>query len=436
MPRTNRSIALPPRAGAVLAAVLAAAVLSGALGACGSAEAPPQMPPPEVAALQIQPGAMPLDLEYAARLRGAREVEVRARVSGILLERRYEEGAAVKEGELLFRIDPAPFRATVARARGDLNVRRAELAQATRERDRIVPLQERGVLSARERDAAIAAFETARAAAEAAEAQLRTAELDLSYTEVRAPISGLTSREARSEGSLVTAGTDSSLLTSIVQADRLYVEFAMPADQAARVRRALAQRGEDALRVDLVAPDGGVVARGARIEFVAPRVGDETGTVGVRAVLDNREQALLPGQVARARLAGVTLPDVIAIPKRAVMRGQDGTFVWVVGDDGTAQPRPVKLGASNGNFVVVADGLQAGDRAIVDGVLKVQPGVPVRAVAYVPPGQAAETQAASATGAGAPAAAPASAAAPPPPVAAESRRGGAARAAETREGRT
>jgi membrane fusion protein (multidrug efflux system) len=328
---------------------------------------------------------MPLDLEYAARLRGAREVEVRARVSGILLERRYEEGAPVQEGELLFRIDPAPFRAAVARARGDLDVRRAELAQATRERDRIVPLQERGVVSARERDAAIAAYETARAAADAAAAQLRTAELDLSYTEVRAPISGLTSREARSEGSLVTAGTESSLLTSIVQADRLYVEFAMPADEAGRVRRALSERGADAVRVDLVAPDGAPVARGARIEFVAPRVGDETGTVGVRAVLDNREQALLPGQVGRARLAGVTLPDVIALPKRAVMRGQEGTFVWVVGADGTAQPRPVKLGTANGNYVVVAEGLQAGDRAVVEGVTKVQPGLPVRAVAYAPP---------------------------------------------------
>jgi membrane fusion protein (multidrug efflux system) len=186
----------------------------------------------------------------------------------------------------------------------------------------------------------------------------------------------------------VTAGTDSSLLTSIVQADRLYVEFAMPADEAARVRRALEERGADAVRVDLVAPDGALVARGARVEFVAPRVGDETGTVGVRAVLDNREQALLPGQVARARLAGVALPDVIAIPKRAVLRGQEGTFVWIVGDDGKAQPRPVKLGATNGNHVVVADGLRAGDRAIVDGVMKVQPGVPVKAVAYVPPGPA------------------------------------------------
>jgi membrane fusion protein (multidrug efflux system) len=389
MSRPTLSASLPTGAGAALTALLLAAALAG----CGGAEAPPAMPPPEVTALEIRPGAMPLDLEYAARLRGAREVEVRARVSGILLERRYEEGAAVKEGELLFRIDPAPFRAAVARAQGDLNVRRAELAQATRERDRIVPLQERGVVSARERDAAIAAYETARAAADATGAQLRTAELDLSYTDVRAPISGLTSRETRSEGSLVTAGTDSSLLTSIVQADRLYVEFAMPADEAARVRRALAERGADAVRVDLVAPDGELAAGGARVEFVAPRVGDETGTVGVRAVLDNREQALLPGQVARARLAGVALPDVIAIPKRAVLRGQEGTFVWVVGDDGKAQPRPVKLGATNGNHVVIAAGLRAGDRAIVDGVMKVQPGQPVRAVAYVPPTAAEPAQA-------------------------------------------
>lgn len=379
-----------------------------ALGGCGEAPAPPAMPPPEVGVLEIKPGAMPLDLEYAARLRGAREVEVRARVSGILQERLYQEGAAVKEGELLFRIDPAPFRAAVARARGDLDVRRAELAQATRERDRIVPLQERGVVSASERDAAIAAYETARAAADAAQAQLRSADLDLSYTQVRAPISGLTAREVRSEGSLVTAGTESSLLTNIVQADRLYVEFAMPADEAARVRRAVDERGEGGIRVDIVGADGGMVARGARIEFVSASVGDATGTVGVRAVLDNREQALLPGQVARARLAGVALPDVIALPKRAVMRGQEGTFVWVVGDDGKAQPRPVRLGTTNGNFVVVADGLQAGDRAIVDGVMKVQPGAPVRAVTLQ-----ATAGAAPARGSAAEAAAPAGAGAQP-----------------------
>jgi membrane fusion protein (multidrug efflux system) len=381
MLRSTRLHDLPARRRAPAVGALLLAALAG----CGGAEAPPPPPPPEVAVLEIRPGAMPLDLEYAARLRGAREVEVRARVGGILLERLYEEGAAVRAGELLFRIDPAPYQAAVAGARGELNVRRAELAQATRERDRIVPLQERGVVSARERDAAIAAYETARAAAEAAEAQLRSAQLDLSYTEVRAPIAGLTAREARSEGSLVTAGTESSLLTSIVQADRLYVEFAMPAAEAGRVRRALAERGDDAVRVDLVAPDGTPVARGARIEFVASRVGDATGTVGVRAVLDNREQALLPGQVARARLAGVALPDVIAIPKRAVLRGQEGTFVWVVGGDGNAQPRPVRLGTTSGNAVVVDQGLGAGDRVVVDGVIKVQPGVPVRAVPYEAP---------------------------------------------------
>jgi membrane fusion protein (multidrug efflux system) len=401
----------PRRPASVAAAcALTLAILAG----CGGGGAPPAMPPPEVATVDVRPGEMPLDLEYAARLRGIREVEVRARVSGILLERRYQEGAAVQAGDLLFRIDPAPFRAAVERARGELGVQRAELARATRERDRLVPLLERGVVSRRDADAAIAAFEAARAGVAAAEAQLRTAELDLSYTDVRAPISGLTSREAVSEGSLVTAGSDSSLLTHIVQADRLYAEFAMPAEEAARVRNALARRGPDAVRVDLAGGDGAVVARGARIEFVAPRVGDETGTVGVRAVLDNDGSVLLPGQVARARLGGVTLPDVVAIPKRAVMRGQGGTFVWVVGAENKVEPRPVRLGTPNGNAVVVADGLKAGDRVIVDGVIKVQPGVPVRPVALQADGSAAPGADAAPRGAAEPreAAAPSEATAP------------------------
>lgn len=369
-------------------------LLCSALAACGDAPDPGGMPPLEVGTLEVRPSSLVLPLEYPAQLRGVREIEVRARVSGILLERLYREGSRVREGDLLFRIDPAPFRAEVARARAELEVQRANLQQAQREHERILSLYEQKLVSLRERDAAIAAYESAKAAVAAAEAALRRAELDLSYTEVRAPIGGLTSREARSEGSLVAAGTDSSLLTRIVQTDRLYVEFAMPERESASVRTALEGPDADSIHVRLTDARGTAIGEAARIEFMAPDVGDDTGTVAVRAVLDNPDGKLLPGQVVRARIEGVTLPGSFVIPKRAVMHGMQGTFVWVVDGEDKVAPRPVRLGVTNGNDVAVIEGLEAGERIVVDGILKVQPGVPVKPV---PITQAAEGGAALAT---------------------------------------
>jgi membrane fusion protein, multidrug efflux system len=361
------------RAGATLFATL--------LAACGVPQPPQALqgpPPAVVGSLTVAARDLPLSLEYPAQLRGVREVEVRARVTGILLERLYEEGSTVESGDVLFKIDPAPFRAVAERARAELDVRRADLRQAELERDRIEPLREQGVASVRDRDNALAAYEAARAAVAAAEAELRTAELELSYTDVRAPIAGVTSREVRSEGSLVTAGDDSSLLTYLVQTDRLYVEFALPDGEAGLVRAALAEDSSE-VAVRVIGVPGAPASATARIEFIAPRVDDSTGTVAIRALLDNADGALLPGLVARARIEGVAVNGALVIPKRAVMRGAAGTFVWRIGDDGTVAPSPIELGASSGNDTAVVAGLASGDRIVVDGILKVQPGAPVNA---------------------------------------------------------
>jgi len=195
------------------------------------------MPAPEVAVATVAAGDLPLLLEYTGRAAGSRDVEVRARVGGILLERLFEEGSAVRKGDVLFRIDPAPYRAAAAQARAELGVARARLNEAQRQRDRIVPLFEKNAASQRQRDEAVSQYEVGAANVAAATASLQTAELDLGYTDVRAPISGLTSREARSEGSLVAANDDTSLLTRIVQTDPIYVEFALPETEAAIVRR-------------------------------------------------------------------------------------------------------------------------------------------------------------------------------------------------------
>jgi membrane fusion protein, multidrug efflux system len=359
-----------------LRGLLYAAFMS-TLAACGGQSGPPSMPPTEVGILEVKPSALALALEYAAQLRGVREVEVRARVSGILLKRLYLEGSPVKEGDLLFRIDPAPFRAEVARARAEVGVQEANYQQALHERDRVLQVYEQKLVSSRDRDNAIAGFESARAGVEAARASLNRAQLDLSYTDVRAPISGLTSREARSEGSLVEAGEDSSLLTHIVQSDRLYVQFSV-SDSEAESLRAAQSANHEPLNVRVVDTQGNTLSEKAPIEFIAPSIGNGTGTVEVRATLTNENGRLIPGQVARARVEGVNVPGSLVIPKRALMHGMQGPFVWVVGADNKAQPRPVKLGVASGNNVAVSDGLQSGDRVVVEGILKVQPGVALK----------------------------------------------------------
>ncbi len=349
------------------------------LAACGGPPPAPPMPPPvEVGVVDVMPSALPLALEYPAQLKGVREVEVRARVSGILLERRYDEGERVEAGEVLFRIDPDPFRAEVARARAALALAEANLSQTRRERDRILPLVEQRLASPRDRDNALSAFESAEANLDAARAALRTAELELSYTEVRAPISGLTSREVRSEGSLVTAGTDSSLLTYIVQADRLYVDLAVADTDADLVRAALAS-GAEKVGVSVSDAQGRPIAEMGRIEFVSPRVDDATGTVAIRAVLDNAN-GVVPGRIVRARIEGVSVANALVIPKRAVMHGAQGAYVWTVDGNGQPVPTPIELGALSGNDVAVVAGLSPGARVIVEGTLKVRPGAPVNAV--------------------------------------------------------
>ncbi len=322
---------------------------------------------------------MQLSLEHAAQLRGIREIEVRAQVSGILLKKAYREGSRVRATDLLFRIDPAPFEADVERARADLAVQQANLSQARRERDRILQIYDQKLASMHDRDTALATVEGAEASVAGAEAALRKAKLDLSYTEVRAPISGLTSREARSEGSLVTAGSDSSLLTRIVQTDRLYVDFSIPESEAEGLRAALSGSQASGVSVRIADIGGRTLGDNAKIEFIAPSVADDTGTVDVRAVIDNSKGSLLPGQVVRAIVQGVTLPGTLVIPKRAVMHGMQGTYVWVIGNDLKVSQRPVTLGATAANNVVVSKGLAAGERVVVDGILKVQPGAVVKA---------------------------------------------------------
>ncbi len=354
-----------------------------ALAGCGKKQENQAPPAPEVTVQTVDSRAVPLELTYPARTLGSREVEVRARVGGIVLKRRFQEGSRVVQGQPMFLIDPEPVRARVGSARAEVAVAKARADEARRQRDRVLPLFEKNAVSQSRRDEAVSGFEVAQANLQSSESQLRMAELDLGYTDVRAPITGLTSRETLSEGSLISTDQASSLLTKIVQVDPLYVEFDVPEAEAAMIRGGLAPANKSAPppEVKLILEDGTEYPQPAQVTFVDNSVDRNSGTVHVRAVLPNKEAQLFPGQFLRAKVEGIELANVVSVPRKAVMAGPQGSFVWVVGDDNKAQQRPVQIGRGLGNNVIVTQGLQTGDRYIVEGVLKVfQPGTQVSAV--------------------------------------------------------
>jgi membrane fusion protein (multidrug efflux system) len=358
-----------------------------ALAACGKQQENQAPPAPEVTVQTVDSRPVPLELTYPARTFGSREVEVRARVGGIVLKRRFQEGSRVEQGQSMFLIDPEPVRARVSSARAEVAVAKARLDESRRQRDRVLPLFEKNAVSQSRRDEAVSGFEVAQANLQSAESQLRMAQRDREYTDVRAPITGLTSRETLSEGSLISTDQASSLLTKIVQVDPLYVEFDVPEAEAAMIRGGLAPPNNTSKSappppgVKLVLEDGSEYPQGAQVTFVDNSVDRNSGTVRVRAVLPNKEAQLLPGQFLRAKVEGIQLSNVVSVPRKAVVSGPQGPYVWIVGADSKAQMRPVQIGRGLGNNVIVTDGLQAGDRYIVEGVLKVfQPGTQVSAV--------------------------------------------------------
>lgn len=371
-----------------LAALAASAgfVALAAYPAAAQAPGGQMPPPPQVSAVEIKPREVGLTYEYAARVSAFREVQVRARVGGILLRRNFTEGSVVKAGDILFEIDPAPYQAELDRAKAQLAQAEAQYGQSVRDAQRAEQLVQQKVQSTATRDTAIATRDLNAALVDAARAQVRTAELNLSYTKVTAPIGGITSREQVPEGSLIGADTSSSLLTSITQLNPVYINFSFSDSEAAEIRRLLnvqeAKGGDpNKLKVKITFGDGQVYNHEGVIDFTSSSLDKETGTLGARAVVDNPDHRLIPGQFVRATVMGVTIDDAIVVPEAALMQGSQGQFVYVVDADGKAQMRPVTVSRTVKDGWLVASGLNPGDRVVTDGVMKVRPGSPVNVTA-------------------------------------------------------
>ena len=337
------------------------------------------MPPAEVNVATVQPQTLPVTLEYTGQTAGSREVEVRARVTGILLKRNFVEGASVKQGESLFTIDPAPFQAAVARTEADVVAAQARYDQAKRNAARLKPLYAEKAVSQKEYDDAVSAESIGAADVKAAQARLVEAKLNLEYTRVEAPVSGVTTRALPSEGTLVSG--PNVLLTSVVQVDPIWVNFGIPDNEQARLQKESAA-GRLALpknfEVELRLADGSAYPRKGRLSFADVRISPATGTREARAELPNPDRALRPGQFVRVILHGATRPNALTVPQRAVLEGPQGKFVYVVDDKSTAQPRPVQAAEWSGESWVITEGVKPGERVIVDGLLKLGPGAPVK----------------------------------------------------------
>jgi len=374
-----------------LGALLVPLALAIAAG-CSKEPPPAPKPPTEVTVLKIEPRDLPVTYEYVAQTQSPQQVNIVARVDGFLDKQAYTEGQTVKEGQLLFQMDEKPFVVQLDAAKAALAQSTAAHTTALSNLNRVKPLVALNALSQKDLDDAVGAEQSTAASMERTKAQVETAKLNLSYTTIRSPLTGVAAAAQQKVGAYLSASNN--MLTTVSSLNPMWVNFSISENEFKTYRDEIEKRlllppQNQNYTVEIIQVDGSAFPHTGKITFVDPSFNPQTGTFLIRVTVPNPDGALRPNQYVRARLKGATRPNGITVPQRAVQQGAKGHFVWVVNAEGKANLRPVTVGEWYGDSWIITQGIAAGDQVAVDGTLRLGPDAPVKATAYVPkPGTA------------------------------------------------
>jgi membrane fusion protein, multidrug efflux system len=363
----------------------AAIVLAGSLTllGCGKQEKQVERPPPAVATVTVEPHNVPVSMDFIAQTQSSQQVEIYARVTGFLDKRVYREGAIVKAGDVLFQMDQKPYEVQVAAAKAALAQQQARLTTAQARLNRVRPLVKLNALAQKDLDNATGEVQASQAAVDQAKANLAQAELNLSYTTITSPVTGITSAALQQDGTYI--GNLNTKLTSVAVVSPMWVNYSVSENQLLEFRKQAeagllrTPAGGQTHEVEISLPDGSVYPYKGQVTFQAPSFDASTGTYLVRATVNNPDGVLRPNQYVRSRVLGFVRPDAILVPQRAVRQTARGHAVWVVDKDGKAELRPVVVGDWHGDDWFISDGLNAGEKVIVDGSSLLQQGALVKA---------------------------------------------------------
>jgi membrane fusion protein (multidrug efflux system) len=339
--------------------------------------------PVEVVAYTVEARDVPARFEFIGKTVSSRKVEIRSRVEGFLEKRLYTEGAMVEAGQPMFQMDTKPFEARLQAMKAELAQQQARLENAQANLKRVRPLAKKNAVAQKELDDALANYRSAAAAVEVAKANVIQAELNLGYTLISTPVSGVSSYAVQQEGSYI--GLGNSLLTYVARLDPMWVEFSVSENQIFNMRKMRRQGllnapADDIYKVEVILADGSTYPHKGKLTFADASISEETGTFLLRAQVANPNKMLRPGQFVRAWIEGGIRPAAILVPQRAVQQRGEGSYVWVIREDGSVEQRPVTTGAWEGKEWFISKGLKDGERIVVDGAQKLRPDTRVEIV--------------------------------------------------------